>query len=207
MKLLKITLLACALASCATTNSPSATQADQSSKTKPSKKQMKTSYEFVKANVNFTEDKHIGGRTAIAPEIKYKDPDRNKWSDGYVFYKLIGIDVGRSGADTINFSDVQIRMHQTVTGDWPFYSSAYTEGKKLGFTKVDSDVSCLGGACYKKEIFGVDMTIEQLKAVSETTSFSFKVIGKGNSTVIEIPQSYITGFIAAIDAKEGPKTN
>ena len=202
MKLFKITLLAFFLTSCATTNAPNVAQAEKTTKLKQSKKQKKTSYEFVKANVKFTADKHIGGRTAIAPEIKYKDPDRNKWSDGYVFYKLVGIDVGRSGADTINFSDVQIRMHQTVTSDWPFYSSAYSKGKKLGFTKVDSDVNCLSGACYKKEVFGVDMTMDQLKSASENPTFSFKVVGKGNSTVIEIPQSYIAGFIAAIDQKE-----
>jgi len=70
------------------------------------------------------------------------------------------------------------------------------------FTKVDSDVNCLSGTCYKKEVFGVDMTMEQLKAASEKPVFSFKVIGKGNSAVIEIPQSYITGFLAAIDMKE-----
>jgi len=93
--------LACAFAGCATTNGPSAAAEQQITTTKPSKKSKKTSHEYVRQNVKFVEDKHIGARSATAPEIKYLDPNRNKWTDGFVFYKLIGIDVGRSGVQTV----------------------------------------------------------------------------------------------------------
>ena len=121
MKLLKIGILACILVSCATTNAPSTASNHQTSPTKPSQTSKKTSHEFVLANVKFVEDEHIGARKASAPEIKYLAPDRNKWSDGYIFYQIIGIDVGRSGPDSLDFTNVQIRMRQTTTGDWPFY--------------------------------------------------------------------------------------
>lgn len=173
-------------------------------KTKKGKKTTGTDYESVKSKVKFLHDPHIGARTATAPEIKYLDPNRNKWVDGYNIYHLIGIDVGRSGDDTINFSDVQLRIEQTTQGDWPNYSAAYSMGRRLDFTKVDSDVNCLsyGGGCYKKEIVGVDMTMDQLREISERPTFTLKIVGKRNNMIIEMPQSYIKGFLAAVDNKE-----
>jgi len=172
-------------------------------KTKKAKKTKGTDYGAVKSKVKFLHDPHIGARTATAPEIKYKDAGRNKWLDGYNIYNLIGIDVGRDGANTINFSDVQLRIRQTTQGEWPFYNAAYSAGEQFEFTKVDSDVDCLGGGvCYKKEVVGVDMTMDQLREISERPMFTVKIVGKRNNMVVEIPQSYIQGFLAAVDERE-----
>jgi hypothetical protein len=165
------------------------------------KKAKGTDFEVVKSKVKFKHDPHIGTRTATAPQIKYKDAERNKWLDGYNIYNLIGFDVGVSGADTVAFSDVQLRIRQTTQGDWPFYNAAYSAGERLDFTRVDSDVSCLSSVCYKTEIVGINMTVDQLKKLSEKPFFAVKVVGKRNNMIVEIPQSYIKGFLAAIDGK------
>ena len=68
---------------------------------------------------------------------------------------------------------------------------------------MDSDVDCFGGgACYKKEIVGVDMTMDQLREISERSIFAVKIVGKRNNMMVEIPQSYIKGFLAAVDDNE-----
>ncbi len=173
-------------------------------KANKTRKSKGTDFDVVKSNVEFLHHPHIGGRSAKGPQIKYRDPERNKWLDGYNIYNLIGVDAGRSGANIVNFSDVQLRIEQTSMGDWPFYNAAYSAGERLRFKKIDSDVSCLGygGGCYKKEIVGIDMTMDQLREISERQIFAVKVVGKGNSMIVEIPQSYIKGFLAAIDEKE-----
>lgn len=163
-----------------------------------------TDFETVKSEVTFEHDRHLGARTATGPEIRYLDPDRNKWLDGYAIYKILAFDVGRSGPDVVDFSDVQIRVRQATYGDWPQYNAAYSEGEQFELTRTDGDVNCLGaGSCMKTEIVGIDMTMDELRSLAERDILAFKVIGKRNSMVIQIPQSYVQGFLAAVADQEG----
>lgn len=162
-----------------------------------------TDFESVKSEVTFEHDRHLGARTATGPEIRYLDPDRNKWQDGYAIYKILAFDVGRSGPETVDFSDVQIRVRQATYGDWPQYNAAYSEGERFELTRIDGDVSCNVGSCMKTEIVGIDMTMDELRKLAERDILAFKVMGKRNSMVVEIPQSYVQGFLAPVDERQG----
>lgn len=160
-----------------------------------------TAFETVKSAVEFENDPHMGTRKATGPEIRYLDPERNKWQDGHSIYKILAFDVGRSGADTVDFSDVQIRVRQATYGDWPAYSAAYSEGQAYNLTRIDTDASCLStGPCQKTEIVGIDLTMDEFRALSERQILTFKIVGKRNSMLVEIPHSYLDGFLAAVDA-------
>lgn len=164
-----------------------------------SSKARATDFEVVKDNVSFKEHPHLGGRTATGPEIRYLDPNRNKWQDGYNIYKITAVDVGRSGPDIADFRDIQIHVRQQTSGEWPFYNGAYSNGQRLEFEKVDSDVFCQASICNKTEIIGINMSIDHLRELAEKPVFEFQVIGRNNNMIIQIPQSYIQGFLAAID--------
>tara|TARA_B100000678_G_scaffold291620_1_gene309911 strand:- start:8582 stop:9022 length:441 start_codon:yes stop_codon:yes gene_type:complete len=145
----------------------------------------------------------------MGPEIRFLDPDRNKMLDGYIIYRLIGIDVGRSGPGVKNFSDIQIRVKQSTYGDWPSFEAAYSEGERFALTRVDQDVSCATSNCLKTEIVGIDLTTDLLRELAERQVLSFKIVGRRGSMLVEIPQSYVAGFLAAVDEAEasdkGPK--
>ncbi len=161
-----------------------------------------TSFETVRAAVTFEDDPHMGKRTATGPEIRYLDPERNKWTDGYNIYHLRAFDIGRSGPDAIDFSDVQIRVRQSTQGDWPGYRAAYSQGEVFEVTRINSDVDCIGLNCLKTELVGIDMTMPQLRELAERPVLTFKIVGQRSDMIVEIPQSYLRGFLAAVDDQE-----
>jgi len=208
MKMIKCAALAAvasiAMAACATDiSTPESVRQGSASSDRQSTRSKGTDFDTVKSKVEFVHDQHVGARSATAPQIRYLDPNRNRLSDGYNIYNIIGIDVGRSGPDVIDFSDVQIRIRQTTSGDWPAYNAAFSNGRQFSFTRIDTDVSCIGGiSCTKKEVVGIDMTMGELRELAELPVFSAKITGKRNNMIVEIPQSYIRGFLAAIDEAE-----
>lgn len=194
-----VCLLTLAAAACASSvSTPESLRAERTT----SSKTEATSFEAVKTATVFFHDEHVGGRTATGPEIRYLDPNRNKLLDGYAIYRFIGIDVGRSGVGVVDFSDVQIRVKQSTYGDWPTYNAAFSFGKALPLTRIDQEVSCGGASCLKTEIVGIDLTMPNLREMAEKPILAFKIVGKRNSMLIEIPQSYVQGFLAAIDEAE-----
>ena len=116
---------------------------------------------------------------------------------------------GRSGPGVKNFSDIQIRVKQSTYGDWPSFEAAYSEGERFALTRVDQDVSCATSNCLKTEIVGIDLTTDLLRELAERQVLSFKIVGRRGSMLVEIPQSYVAGFLAAVDEAEasdkGPK--
>ena len=161
-----------------------------------------TNFHTVKTAVTFEDDPHMGTRTAVGPEIRYLDPERNKWTDGYNIYHLRAFDIGRSGSDVIDFSDVQIRVRQSTQGDWPGYRAAYSQGEAFDVTGIDSDVDCVGLNCLKTELVGIDLTMPQLRDLAKRSILTFKIVGLRNEMIVEIPQSYIQGFLAAVDERQ-----
>lgn len=157
-----------------------------------------TNFDAVKTAVTFEDDPHMGTRTAVGPEIRYLDPERNKWTDGYNIYHLRAFDIGRSGSDVVDFSDVQIRVRQSTQGDWPGYRAAYSQGEAFDVTRIDSDVDCVGLNCLKTEVVGIDLNMPQLRKLAERSILTFKIVGQRNDMIVEIPQSYIQGFLAAV---------
>lgn len=201
MKLLRTACQALILVVCTATLAPTSAEAVPSDRGYSKSQLKKTKQDYVMRKTEFVEDEHIGVKMATAPEIRFKAPERNVWTDSYIFYELIAVDVGRSGPDVTDYTDVLIRMKQSIIGDWAHYGSAFSLGQSLDFKKIDSHVDCSTGTCYHQEIFGVDMTIDQLRDIAQRPSFSFKIVGQGKSAVVQIPQSYVTGFLAAIDER------
>lgn len=58
-------------------------------------------------------------------------------------------------------------------------------------------------SCMKIEIVGIDMTMDELRSLAERDILAFKVMGKRNRMVVEIPRSYLQGFLAAVDEWPG----
>lgn len=207
MKLIQSLLIAgitLAAAGCATDVSTSKTvrQSTQTESPQSIKKEKSTSYETVRLKTTFLTDPHIGASTATGPKIKYKHKGDNMWTDGYNIYNLVAIDVGRSGTNTVNFTDIQLRVSKSMTGTgFAYFHTAYSKGERFAFTEVDRDLDCYGGQCFRKEIVGIDMSMDKLREISERPIFVVKIVGKEGSTIVEVPQSYIQGFLAAISEK------
>ena len=165
--------------------------------------QSATGFDAVKSAVSFEDDPHMGTRSAISPEISYLDPERNKFLDGYNIYHIRAFDIGRSGAEVVDFTEIQIRVRQSTNADWPQYNSAFSEGQSYDLRPIDSEVSCINVSCLKTELVGIDLTMPELRELSDRSILTFKIVGKRNSMIIEIPQSYLRGFLAAVDEREG----
>ena len=114
---------------------------------------------------------------------------------------LRAFDIGRSGADVIDFSDVQIRVRQSTQGDWPGYRAAYSQGEAFDVTRIDSDVDCVGLNCLKTEVVGIDLNMPQLRKLAERSILTFKIVGQRNDMIVDIPESYLRGFLAAVDER------
>lgn len=158
----------------------------------------KARYDYVLNHVDVEVDEFLGARTATGPEIRFKPEERNYWTDGYVFYRLSAFDVGRTDNDGNAFTEIQLRMKQSTLGDWQGYNAAFTKGGELSFRKIDAKVDCTGASCTKIEAFAIDMTADQLKLVAEAETFTFKVYGTGQSVIVDVPNSYINGFLDAL---------
>ena len=95
-------------------------------------------------------------------------------------------------------SETIIQLHVEVTlYDWAYINSAYSYGESFHLNKIDSEVFCLTAACYVTEEVGVILPPQKLEEMSKKTTMDIKLAGSASSIVVEIPGTYIRGFIAA----------
>lgn len=84
---------------------------------------------------------------------------------------------------------------------WAHLNGALSQGERFDVRRVDSDVNCNSTQCTMYEMIRIDMSLDKFRKLSEREVLSFKITGSKQSTVLEIPQSYMTGFLSAIDER------
>ena len=96
-------------------------------------------------------------------------------------------------------STYQIYVRHSYHGKWRFYEAAYDiQGRSLEFTKIDRQVGYCGGysGCNLIETFGIGVDLAYLKSASTSpTGITFKSIGQSGEIVLNIPASYVAGFL------------
>ena len=97
----------------------------------------------------------------------------------------------------------QVFMHDSYSGQWRFYDSAYdSNGNKLDFKSIRRNVVHCGsiGGCSYSEDMSVLVTEEYLQANAES-GIRFKITGKSGEEIFEINPFYIKAFLRKISSQ------
>jgi hypothetical protein len=93
----------------------------------------------------------------------------------------------------------QIYVKQFGSNWHDFYAYYDANGKQLDITPIDREINrCSnGGYCGGHEHVGVSVTREYLQQFS-TTGLRFKLVGKSQNAIYEMPAGYIQGFLSVV---------
>ena len=96
-------------------------------------------------------------------------------------------------------SETIIQLYVKVKFDTRAYiNSAFSYGESFHLNQIDSELVCGSvGDCDVTEEVGVILPPQKLEEMSKKEAVGFKLAGSRSSVVIEIPGTYIRGFIAA----------
>jgi len=172
----------------------------------PGQKRRDSSYERAFQETVINTDPYSGETKITGPTVavKIESPAQYlvyPYYGGKVYgYKYKVRAFGQASSRTI-VEAVQVYIRVLVANDWADLNSAYRNGKSLNFTKINKQkVPCKG--CVVFEDFGIHMSLSEFQNMISEPHFDFKAKGIGGEVIIKIPQSYIKGFLAAMDEKE-----
>ncbi len=143
----------------------------------------------IAAHVTVTQDQYDGVWKARAPRIIV-------WhSFDVTSYKLRGWSRDR-GFGPGAFAQLYV---ETDLDEWLYLKRAHSAGVAYDVRRIDREVDrCSDSGCQYNETVGIDMSVDQLRAVAAGPGFDVRLSGRNGSVTFFVPSAYFQGFLIGI---------
>jgi len=143
----------------------------------------------IAARTEISRDRYDGLWKALGPKVL---PIGNNVVDSYRL---------RAFSKDRDFGRLTVAQLYVVAdvNEWLFLNRAHAAGAAFHVTQIDREVAyCTEERCTLRETVGVDLSIEQMRALAAGPGFDVRISGRRGSMTIFVPAAYFQGFLMAI---------